>query len=269
MSATSGPGVTPSADPLRRERTVILALLLLVAAAAWGTLVWQSRGSMPSDLTMGMGIVVFLLVWLVMMVAMMFPAAAPMVLLFARFQAERRRTGRAFVPTWVFVGAYMLVWLIAGVAGYVGALVGERIGGGNMWFSMNGARVAGGLLILAGLYQLSPVKRACLSKCRSPFAFITSSWRDGYGGAVRMGLQHGLYCFGCCWLLFVLLFPLGMMNVAILALLSLVIFIEKVAPYGDRASWVLGPTLMVYGLAVIVSPDLLPTMHMQQPSMHM
>lgn len=269
MTASSDPDVTPSADPLHRERTVILVLLLLAAAAAWGTLVWQSRGPMPSDLTMGMGIVVFLLVWVVMMAAMMFPAAAPMVLLFARFQAERRRTGRAFIPTWVFVGAYMLVWLSAGVAAYVGALVGERIGAGNLWLSMNGTRVTGALLIVTGLYQLTPMKGACLSKCRSPFAFITSSWRDGYGGAVRMGFQHGLYCLGCCWLLFVLLFPLGMMNVALLALLSLVIFVEKVTPYGDRASWLMGLALMVYGLAVILSPDLLPTMDMHQRSTHM
>jgi predicted metal-binding membrane protein len=94
----------------------------------------------------------------------------------------------------------------------------------------------------------------------TPLAFVLSSWRDGYRGAVHMGLQHGLYCLGCCWFLFVILFPLGMMNIALLAVLTLVIFVEKALPYGDRMSWVAAAALVAYGLAVMIIPELLPTM---------
>jgi predicted metal-binding membrane protein len=261
--------VAPPSSPLRRERNVILGTLLLLAAAAWGILVVQAHASMQTGLTMGMQASLFLLIWIVMMVAMMFPAAAPMILIFARVQAGKRTQGRAFVPTWIFAAAYVVIWTTAGAVGYVGAVLGERVGAGNMWFMTNGARLTGALLVLAGVYQFTPLKRMCLSKCRSPLAFVISSWRDGFQGAVRMGLQHGLYCFGCCWLLFVILFPLGMMNIALLAVLTLVIFAEKVLPYGDRVSWFAAAVLVAYGLAVVVSPGLLPTMANTQDTMHM
>src|SRR5947209_1129820 len=162
MIDTPSSGLAPRSSPLRREQNVILATLLLLALAAWGILVWQARGAMQTGLTMGMQASVFLLVWVVMMVAMMFPAAAPVMLVFARFQGEKRRKGRAFVPTWVFVTAYLVIWLGAGAVGYLGALVGERIGAGTMWLMADGARLTGALLILAGVYQVTPLKRVCL-----------------------------------------------------------------------------------------------------------
>lgn len=255
-SLDSGAGGPPSSQ-VRRERNIILGALLLLAGASWVLLLWRPYASTRMGLTMGLEASVFLLVWVIMMVAMMFPAAAPMVLIFARVQADRRRQRRTFVPTWIFVGAYLLIWLAAGATGFIGALVGERIGAGNTWLTINGARLAGALLILAGVYQVTPLKRMCLSRCRSPLAFVVSSWRDGHGGAVRMGLQHGLYCLGCCWLLFAILFPLGMMNVGLLAVLTLLIFAEKVLPRGDRIGWVGAVVLVTYGLAVMVSPGLL------------
>lgn len=114
-----------------------------------------------------------------------------------------------------------------GGLGYVVALAGEGLADRWMWLMDNTARIGGGVLIAAGLYQLSPLKYVCLNKCRTPTAFILSSWRDGYGGSFRMGLEHGAYCLGCYWLLFVVLFPLGMMNVAAMAVITLVIFAEK------------------------------------------
>ncbi|HEX6507485.1 MAG TPA: DUF2182 domain-containing protein, partial [Chloroflexota bacterium] len=177
--------------------------------------------------------------------------------------------GNVFVPAWVFTAAYLLIWLAAGAVAYGAAVIGQRIGSDSMWLSTNGPRLTGGLLVLAGVYQLTPLKRICLSKCRSPLSFVLSSWRDGYGGTLRMGLQHGLYCLGCCWLLFVILFPLGMMNIALLAVLTLVIFAEKALPFGNRISWVAGAGLAAYGLAVIISPDLLPTMATHTNNMQM
>jgi predicted metal-binding membrane protein len=251
------------------EHYLILGTLLLLAAASWAVLVVQSRADMQNGFTMGMAASIFLLVWVVMMVAMMFPASAPMVLVFARVQAEKRQRGRPFVPTSIFVCGYLLIWLAAGTFGYGSSLIGERIGANSVWLADNGPRVTGVVLVIAGLYQLTPLKRVCLAGCQSPFSFITSSWREGYGGALHMGLHHGLYCLGCCWLLFVILFPLGMMNIALLAAISGLIFAEKVLPYGNRVTWGAATVLVVYGLAVIIHPALLPVMDAHRHSMDM
>src|SRR5207248_6907320 len=131
------------------------------------------------------------------------------------------------------------------------ALGAERLAGQSMWLMTNAPRIGGALLVVAGLYQLSPLKHICLSKCRTPLQFILSSWRDGYGGAFRIGFVHGAYCLGCCWLLFVILFPLGIMNIAVMALLTALIFAEKALPIGRQISQLAGVGLIVYGLLVL------------------
>lgn len=226
-----------SALRVRRERTLILALLLILAAASWAIVIWQSRtvNGMGMGLTMGMGAALFLAIWVVMMVAMMFPTAAPMIQVFARVQRDRLSGGRAFVSTWVFVGAYLLIWALFGVVAYVSALAASGLAQQVPWMMMNATRIGGSILVLAGLYQLMPLKRVCLAKCRTPQDYILHSWRDGSRGSFRMGLEHGIYCLGCNWLLFVLLFPLGIMNIAAMVLLTVLILAEKVFPLG-RAS---------------------------------
>jgi predicted metal-binding membrane protein len=114
-------------------------------------------------------------------------------------------------------------------------------------------------MIVAGLYQLSPLKQRCLMQCRSPLAFLLGSWRDGGWGAVRMGLEHGAYCLGCCWLLFVILFPLGVMNVAAMAVVTALIFAEKALPLGRRIGQAAAGALVAYGVMVIAVPAALPT----------
>jgi len=247
--------------PLPRERNLILASLLLLAGAAWAILIWQSA-VMDDDmmgLTMGMGAPLFMAIWVAMMVAMMFPTAAPMILVFARVHAGRQQRGQPFVPTWVFVSSYVVVWTAFGALAYATALGAERLADQSMWLMDNASRIGGGVLILAGLYQLSPLKYACLSKCRTPFDFILGSWRDGYGGSFRMGLEHGAYCLGCCWLLFVILFPLGVMNVAAMAVITFLIFAEKSLPMGRQIGQLAAAALIVYGALVILVPDALPT----------
>jgi predicted metal-binding membrane protein len=128
-----------------------------------------------------------------------------------------------------------------------------------MWVMDSAARIGGGVLVLAGLYQLSPLKDICLSKCRAPMAFVLTSWRDGYRGALRMGLEHGVYCLGCCWLFFVIVFPLGMMNVAVLAAIVVLIFAEKSLPFGQRVTQLAATALLTYGTLVILVPEALPT----------
>jgi predicted metal-binding membrane protein len=252
---------TAAPPPLARERTLILGALLALAAGGWAVLIWQAAtmDRMHMDLTMGMGAPLFLALWVAMMVAMMFPTAAPMILMFARSAAMKRQRGQAYVPAWVFVSAYLVVWTLFGVMAYGVAVGADQLADQSMWLMDHGARIGGAVLVVAGLYQLSPLKYTCLSKCRSPLSFVMQHWRDGYGGAFRMGIEHGLYCLGCCWLLFVILFPLGVMNVAAMALITVLIYAEKVFPLGRHIARAAAVALVVYGLVVLVLPKALPT----------
>ena len=250
-------------DALLMQRKVVLGLLLALAAAAWVLLVWQGAGS-STDMamaspTMGMRAPLFLAIWVVMMVAMMFPAAAPMILTFHKVQAGKRQRGDAFVATWIFVAAYMLVWSLSGVAAYAGALAAEAFAQRAALSPGTAARIGGVVLLAAGLYQLTALKDLCLSKCRTPVGFIITSWRDGVAGALHMGLLHGVYCLGCCWLLFLILFPLGMMNVAAMAVITLVVFAEKTLPWGRPVGCAAAAVLVAYGTVVLVAPQVLPT----------
>lgn len=246
--------------PLARERALILALVLGLSLTAWALLVWQAgalRGG-AMGLTMGMSGLLFLGIWVVMMVATMFPAAANMILMFDRIAAGKRQRAQAFVPTWVFVSGYLLVWTVFGALAYLLALAIDRMAGQSMWLMANASRIGGGVLIAAGLYQLSPLKSACLTQCRTPTQFIMTAWRDGTAGALRMGIEHGVYCVGCCWLLFLILLPLGMMNIVALGLLTALIFAEKALPIGVLAGRIAAFALIGYGLAVIVALAALP-----------
>lgn len=251
------------ASPITVQRNLILGLLLALAAASWAVLVWQSADAdmamtMASP-TMGLRAPLFLAIWIVMMVAMMFPAAAPMILTFHKVQAGKRRRGDAFVSTWMFVAAYMVVWTLAGVVAYTGALAAEAIAVRAALSPEIAARIGGALFIAAGIYQLTPLKDLCLSKCRTPTTFIMTSWRDGAVGALRMGLAHGTYCLGCCWLLFVILFPLGIMNIAAMAVITFILFAEKTLPWGRLGPRATAAALVAYGAVVIGAPQVLPT----------
>jgi predicted metal-binding membrane protein len=259
------------ANPLSVQRNVILGLLLALAAAAWAALLWQSADAgmdmtMASS-TMGLRAPLFLAIWVTMMVAMMFPTAAPMILTFHKVQAGKRARGDAFVSTWVFVTAYILVWTLAGVAAYAGALAAEAIALRAALSSTAAARIGGAVIMLAGIYQLTPLKDLCLAKCRTPITFIMTSWRDGAIGALRMGLLHGAYCLGCCWLLFVILFPLGIMNIAAMAVITLIIFAEKTLPWGRLAPRAVAAALVAYGVVVIAAPQVLPTFQQDAAAM--
>jgi predicted metal-binding membrane protein len=249
-------------SPLAVQRTIILSLLLVLAVLAWAFLLWQ-RANADSDMamaspTMGLRAPLFLTMWVVMMAAMMFPAAAPVILTFHEVQAGRRNRGVAFVSTWVFVAAYMLVWTLAGLVAYAGAVMAEALAERVALSPLTAVRIGGALFIMAGVYQLTPLKGVCLAKCRTPLTFIMTSWREGNAGALRMGVAHGLYCLGCCWLLFVILFPLGIMNIAAMAIVTLVVFAEKTMPWTRLATSATALALVAYGIAVIAVPEILP-----------
>jgi predicted metal-binding membrane protein len=249
-----------NAARLRRQRNVVLASLLALAAACWLVVIRQSSMTQGMGLTMGLTLPLFLLAWVAMMIAMMFPTAAPMIVMFGTVAAGKQERAQPFVPTWVFVSAYLTVWVGFGVAAYAAAGGLAALAMQSTWLMDNAARLGGAIILVGGIYQLSPLKSLCLTKCRSPLSFILTSWRDGYGGAFVMGLKHGAYCLGCCWLLFAILFPLGVMNIAAMLGLTLLIFAEKSLAWGAVIARVAGVALVAYGAVVLVTAHGLPGM---------
>ena len=192
----------------------------------------------------------FLMDWVVMMVAMMFPTAAVTILAFNKVQDVRQPDG-AFGSTWLFVTAYLLMWAVAGIAAYAGVRVAETAALHNALSPITAVQLGGAVLLVAGLYQFSPVKEICLSECRTPIDMTT--WHRDTAGSFRMGLLHGAYCLGCNWLLFAALFPLGM-TVGAMAVITLVILAEKTLPWPTSASYTAGVVLVLYGAVLIASP---------------
>ena len=246
----------------------LLVSLIAVTAIAWaftlyrplvmGLSMGSAMGKMESmameDMAMDdmtswsfVGLLMFVTVWTIMMVAMMLPAAAPMILIFASAQARRDR--HVAVPTWIFVAGYILVWAGAGLGAYaLDQAFTELWSSHPSSAAVSWAPLALGIaLILAGLYQFTPLKHVCLRQCRSPWGFVAQYWREGRAGAVKMGVRHGLYCLGCCWALFAVLTAIGMMSIAWMLSLTLVVFAEKVIPFGLRISAAVGLALIVLG----------------------
>jgi predicted metal-binding membrane protein len=230
----------------------IIAALLLCAAAAWLITLMQAASMGMGGMAM-VGAGLFLVIWVVMMVAMMFPSVTPMVLAHAAIVRSR---GGGSVPTVGFVAGYLLVWTAAGL---VPLAVLQALNQMLVPFSTSIlVRLGGAVILLAGVYQFTPLKNACLKSCRSPMGFImTHDFGGGTPAAARAGMSHGLYCLGCCWALMAVLAIVGLMNLAWMAVIAAVFFLEKNWRYGVPLTRVVGTACMVGGLAVIVSPNVL------------
>jgi len=249
--------------PGARRRALWVGALLVIAAGAWIAVVSQAASSEDDHermLTMGMAFPLFLGTWVLMMMAMMLPAASPMVDAFTRAQAVHQRANLPVVSPALFVAGYLLIWSSTGVAAFAVARLLEDAAMERDWLMEAGPRFAGALVVAAGVYQFTSLKRACLGKCRTPTSFIATSWKDGPGGAIQMGVKHGVVCLGCCWFLFVVLFPLGIMNVLAMVGVTLLVFAEKVLPRGERVALAAGGLLIAYGLLVLAVPDALPSL---------
>lgn len=254
----------------QRATLVVGAALLALTVIAWVVTIGQansmnemastsSAGSMgaPSgsagtlvDFSATLSPTIFLLMWIAMMAAMMLPSAAPMILLFdrvSRSKAADRSSLVATLPTAFFVGGYLLTWTAFGLGAYTVGAGLALLDTHWLVLSMYRPTITGALLIGAGLYQLSPLKGSCLAHCRSPLEFLTHHWRTGRSAAVRIGAAHGLYCLGCCWGLMLVLFAVGLMNLAWMGVVSLLILVEKVLPGGRRISWGVAALLVVAG----------------------
>jgi predicted metal-binding membrane protein len=251
---------------LRHDRAVVLGSLALVVLLAWIYLVFATDTAMPMmdmgggqmmamlpEWTLGYSFVIFVM-WAVMMVAMMLPSAAPVTLLVSSVAQKRAAAGgAAHGNTTLFVFGYLAVWLAFAAAAttlqwalHRAGLLSERMAVGNVVF-------AGSVLVAAGVYQWTPLKEACLRRCRSPLDFLLFHWRDGARGAVASGIGHGLYCLGCCWMLMALLFVGGVMNLVWIAGIALLVLIEKTMPWGRRVSQVTGVVLVTWGAITLVT----------------
>jgi predicted metal-binding membrane protein len=227
---------------LRYERLIVAGGIVLLIALSWAFLM---RGAgMPSSMgAMQPPLGALILMWWLMMAAMMLPSAAPAILLYARVR-EQRGAGGAVVQPWVFALGYLAVWLLFSV---IAAEAQRTLAGPAM--TLGGPIFASTILVAAGVYQLSPLKGSCLRQCRSPAQFLSQHWSPGATGAVRLGLLHGAYCVGCCWMLMALLFVGGVMNFAWIAALTLIVGIEKVVPRGDLIGRAAGVALIAWGAA--------------------
>jgi len=248
----------------RRQRLAILGGLAGVTLLAWLELL---RMTFEMDASMRAGIECALhpwsatdagltfLMWAVMMVGMMVPSAVPMSLLFAQVSRKAAAQGATVAPTFVFAGGYVAVWTLFSVGATAAQWGLERTALLSPMLASASPLFGGALLVAAGLYQWSPAKQACLEHCRAPAGFLAAHWRPGRWGAFRIGLVHGSYCLGCCWLLMGLLFFGGVMNLLWVAGLTLFVLLEKLVPRGAWLGRVAGALLIAAGAAQLV-PEL-------------
>jgi predicted metal-binding membrane protein len=267
---------------LRRDRWVVAGGLAVLTLLAWAYILAGAGMGMPAwhmisvslfphrlaempmggMATMGNGMwsaahwLLVMAMWWVMMIAMMTPSAAPVILLYGRATRHAQAGGglkHGMVPTAVFAAGYLVTWLAFSIAAtllmwaleVVGVVSPVSMGSRAAWLSAS-------VLIAAGLYQFSPLKHACLRACRGPAEFLTGHWRPGAFGALRMGLEHGAFCVGCCWVLMLLLFVGGIMNPVWIAILSLLVVVEKIALLGPHFAYLVGAILIVWGVATLL-----------------
>jgi predicted metal-binding membrane protein len=249
-----GAGLAP-AFAAARARLGLVALLFGLAGIGWWWTLDQMRG-MDDGPWSGLGTLGwFLGVWVVMMVAMMFPSVAPTVALYARMTRDR-----SSVSALLFAAGYLVVWAAAAVLAFAVAVAGSRTVGDVLAWDRAGRWVAAATLLVAGVYELTPLKDVCLGKCRSPLLLLLGSWRDGRAGAVQMGARNGAWCVGCCWALMASLFALGVMSVAWMAFVAGLIAVEKTIPWRRVATYGTASVLLCLGVLLLAAPDLVPAL---------
>jgi predicted metal-binding membrane protein len=247
-----------SQSSLRAPPATVVLVLLGTALVTWIVTVERMRGMDAGPGTDLGGLGWYLGIWVTMMAAMMFPSVAPMVAVFHRVSSQRAERGLAAVPTWLFVLSYLAAWTAYGLAAY--GVYRAVMAAVSDWLDWDraGRYVAGGAIAAAGLYELTPLKRICLRHCRSPLHFVIGGWRHGRRGAVRMGIEHGGYCVGCCSGLMVVLFALGVMSLLWMAVVAALVFAQKLVPRGERLTGVFAAVLVAAGVWVAAAPGSVP-----------
>jgi len=228
---------------LRQERALIAVTVAALAAFGWWYVATRAAiDDMPAMEAMRTPPVgALILMWWLMMVAMMLPSAVPAILLYARIR--QLHEGKAIGASWMFLSGYLAMWLLFSIAA---AVAQSLLTGPSM--ALDNRLAQSVILVAAGLYQLSPLKSVCVSQCRSPAEFLSRHWRPGPAGTIRLGLIHGAYCLGCCWMLMALLFVGGVMNLLWVIGLTIIVAIEKLAPGGPLLGRAAGAALIAWGL---------------------
>jgi predicted metal-binding membrane protein len=256
-AAPTPPGLTAST----RRRLATAVVLSVLAVFAWIASIRQMNGTgMDSRFSVGtFGF--FIGLWVVMMAAMMFPSVWPTVALYGTIARNRAAVGvRAGFASTTFVIAYLASWATYGVLAFGVLELASHSRLGDLSDEQLARYVVAPVALAAAIYELVPLKQACLRHCRSPFSFLLAHWRGGATGALQMGAIHGAYCVGCCWMLMLVLLALGMMSITWMAVVSVAIAVEKLAPrkFGRAASTVLTAGLLVLAVVALVRPSALP-----------
>ena len=236
-----------------RTRLGLIALLFGFAGIGWWWTADRMRGMDNGPWTNIGGLGWFLGVWVVMMAAMMFPSISPTIALYSRMTMAR-----SAVAPLLFALGYLVTWAVAGVLAFAVAFAGGRATGDILGWDRAGRWVAAATLVAAAAYELTPLKDVCLGKCRSPLGLLLGSWRDGSYGAVRMGLQNGAWCVGCCWALMAAFFALGIMSVLWMAIVAGLIALEKTLPWRRVATYGAVAILLALGILLFIAPDVVP-----------
>lgn len=248
---------------LKRDRAIVIGAISGITIIAWLYMVRESRAMYHTGVCACAGmkmsgpdtdpwsratLLPLFLMWTEMMIAMMLPSAAPMILTFATINRKRREFNRPYVHTFIFAAGYLVAWTFfsALAAGAQWLLHAEALLSPLMVSAS--PILAATLLIAAGIFQWTPLKNACLQHCRSPLEFIMNDWREGKLGALNMGIKHGVFCAGCCWLLMALLFVAGVMNILWIAALSVLVLLEKTLARGMVLGRFTGAALVFWGL---------------------
>ena len=249
-------GLAPAFVAMRARLPVVILLVALAGVGWWWT-AGQMQGMDNGPWTSLGAVGWFLGVWVVMMAAMMFPSVAPTVALYSRMTRER-----ALLLPIVFTSGYLVIWAVAGAVAFALVTGVAHTSDNALAWDRAGRPVAGTILILAALYELTPLKDACLGKCRSPLGFLLGSWRDGRWGAFQMGASSGAWCVGCCWALMASLFALGVMSVAWMVVVAGLITIEKTLPWRRIATSGSALMLLSLGVLLLAAPSAIPLLTM-------
>jgi predicted metal-binding membrane protein len=238
----------------------LLASLLALALVGWA-ITDQRMDGMDAGPGTDLGTVGFYVTaWVVMMAAMMFPSIWPMVIMYQRVQRGNAHQGRdaPLGATALFVSGYLVTWTAAGLVAFAVFEVARSLSIDVLSWDRAGPYVAGAVIVAAAAYQLTPLKNVCLSKCRNPLMSLMTSWQPGALGALRMGIEHGAWCVGCCWMLVAALFALGVMSLGWMVFIAGLIAVEKLLPWRPIANYSVAIVLVVLGLAVAITPDRVP-----------
>lgn len=248
---------------LKKDRLLLIGALIVLCGLSWYYIIYLYRQMYPMNMdaflfAMPMSakwtlvdFALLFLMWFVMMIAMMIPSVAPLILIFSMVNRKKKQEHNPFVSSHYLLAGYLIIWAIFSLLATVLQWLFQNLNWLNPDMVVTDKTVGGIILIVAGIFQFTPLKRQCLKHCQTPVSFIHTHWKEGRSGALKMGIKNGMYCLGCCWVLMLVLFVSGIMNLLWIVMISLFVLIEKLLPRFPWVSWLAGAALIVYGVWVM------------------